>query len=73
MELGVEVMGMTLPECGCLVVKETPSPSSAAVLIGMNIISKWWQIVQAEFDTTLGGRLDSETGVQFSSTHNQFG
>ncbi|KAL1249465.1 hypothetical protein QQF64_020470 [Cirrhinus molitorella] len=53
-ELDVEVMGMTLPECGFLIVKETPSPSSVAVLIGMNIISKCRQIVHAEFDTTLG-------------------
>ncbi len=48
MELDVEVMGMTLPECGFLIVKETPSPSSMAVLIGMNIISKCRQIVHAE-------------------------
>ncbi len=65
MELDVEVMGMTLPECGFLIVKETPSPSSMAVLIGMNIISKCRQIVHAEFDTTLGGRLDSNWRVAF--------
>lgn len=65
MELNVEVMGMILPECGFLVVKETPSPSSVAVLIGMNIISKCRQIVHAEFDTTLGGRLDSDWRAVF--------
>ncbi len=58
MELDVEVMGMTLPECGFLIIKETPSPSSMAMLLGMNIISKCRQIVHAEFDTTMGGRLD---------------
>ncbi len=56
---------MTLPECGFLIVKETPSPSSMAVLIGMNIISKCWQIVHAEFDTTMGGRLDYNWRVAF--------
>ncbi|RXN06967.1 Retrovirus-related Pol poly from transposon [Labeo rohita] len=65
MELDVEVMGMTLPECGFLIFKETPSSSSMAVLIGMNIISKCRQIVHAEFDTTLGGRLDSNWRVAF--------
>ncbi len=65
MELDVEVMGMTLPECGFLIVKDTPSPSSMAVLIGMNIISKCRQIVHAEFDTTLGERLDSNWRVAF--------
>ncbi|KAL0151937.1 hypothetical protein M9458_052744 [Cirrhinus mrigala] len=65
MELDVEVMGMTLPECGFLIVKETPSSSSMAVLIGMNIISNCRQIVHAEFDTTLGGRLDSNWRVAF--------
>lgn len=45
--------------------KETPSSSSVAVLIGMNIISKCRQIVHAEFDTTLGGRLDSNWRVAF--------
>ncbi|KAL1278989.1 hypothetical protein QQF64_025662 [Cirrhinus molitorella] len=64
-ELDVEVMGMTLPECGFLIVKETPSPSSVAVLNGMNIISKCQQIVHTEFDTTLGGKLDSNWRVAF--------
>ncbi len=65
MVLDVEVMGMTLPECGFLIVKETPSPSSMAVLIGMNIINKCRQIVHAEFDTTMGGRLDYNWRVAF--------
>ncbi len=63
MELDAEVMGMTLPECGFLIIIETPSPLSMAVLIVMNIISKCRQIVHAEFDTTLGGRLDSNWRV----------
>ncbi len=58
-------MEMTLPEYGFLVVKETPSPSTMAVLIGMNIISKCRQILHAEFDTPLGGRLDSNWRVVF--------
>ncbi|XP_047673938.1 uncharacterized protein LOC125145409 [Tachysurus fulvidraco] len=65
MELDVEVMGMTLPECVFLIVKEAPSPTSVAVHIGMNIISKCRQIVHAEFDTTLCGRLDSDWRAVF--------
>ncbi|XP_056609057.1 uncharacterized protein LOC130426352 [Triplophysa dalaica] len=64
-ELDVEVMGMNLPECGFLIVKETPSPSPVPVLIGMNIISKCRNLVWAEFDTTLRGNLDSNWRVAF--------
>ncbi|KAI5626698.1 hypothetical protein C0J50_13742 [Silurus asotus] len=65
MELDVEVMGMVLPECGFLIIKGNPCPASVPVLIGMNIISKCRQIVHAEFDTTLGGSLDSNWRVAF--------
>lgn len=61
LELEVETMGMTIPECGFLVVKD-PQSSQTMVpgIVGMNIISKCRQLVHAEFDTTLGGTLDSE-------------
>ncbi|KAL1007184.1 hypothetical protein UPYG_G00083180 [Umbra pygmaea] len=60
LELDVETMGMTLPECGFLVVKEPPGTTSQPGLIGMNIISRCRQLVHAEFDTTLGGVLQSD-------------
>lgn len=53
-------MGVTLPECGFLVVKDGRNSSAVPALIGMNIISRCRQLVHAEFDTTLGGELESD-------------
>lgn len=60
LELDVETMGMVLPDCGFLIVKDSPSSSTVPGLIGMNIISRCREIVHAEFDTTLNGHLDSD-------------
>lgn len=60
LELEVETMGMVLPDCGFLIVKDSPNSSTVPGLIGMNIISRCRQIVHAEFDTTLNGHLDSD-------------
>lgn len=60
LELDVETMGMVLPDCGFLIVKDSPNSSTVPGLIGMNIISRCRQIVHAEFDTTLNGHLDSD-------------
>ena len=48
LELEVETMGMTIPDCGFLVVKD-PHSSQLSVpgIIGMNIISQCRQLVQA--------------------------
>ncbi len=61
LEVGVETMGIKMPNCGFLVVKDISSPENTVpCIIGMNIISQCRQLVQAEFDTTLGGKLDSD-------------
>lgn len=60
LELPVETMGINLPECGFLVVRDRRNSSAVPALIGMNIISRCRQLVHAEFDTTLGGELESD-------------
>ncbi len=60
LELTVETMGITLPECGFLIVRDTQSSSAEPALVGMNIIGRCRQLVHAEFDTTLGGELQSD-------------
>lgn len=60
-ELEVEAMGIKMPDCGFLVVKNISSPGDTVpCIVGMNIIRQCKQLVQAEFDTTLGGKLDSD-------------
>lgn len=59
LELKVETMGIVLPECGFLVVRDTLNSPLVPALIGMNIISRCRQFVHAEFGTTLGGKLQS--------------
>lgn len=57
-ELDVEAMGLTIPEQGFLIVKDSAHSFSVPGLIGMNIINKCRELVHTEFDTTLQGRLD---------------
>ena len=61
-ELDIQVVGLTIPECGFLIIKDddTNEPdSSLPGIIGMNI-AKWCrQLMLSEFDTTLRGELDS--------------
>lgn len=59
-------MGVTLPECGFLVVKDGRNSSAVPALIGMNIISRCRQLVHAEFDTTLGGELEFSSRCKVS-------
>lgn len=65
-ELDVQVMGLTIPECGFLIVKDdakgniaTESDTSPPGIIGMNIAKRCRQLVILEFDTTLRGELGS--------------
>lgn len=60
LELPVETMGINLPECGFLVVRDGRNSSAVPALIGINIISRCRQLVHAEFDTALGGELESD-------------
>lgn len=59
LELDVETMGLKIPDCGFLVVRDPPSSETAGI-VGMNIISRCRQLVHAEFETSLGGKLDSD-------------
>lgn len=66
LELEVETMGIKIPDCGFLVVKEPKSSQmTEPCIIGMNIISRCRQLVQSEFHTTLGGPLDKEWRTVF--------
>lgn len=59
-ELDVETMGLKLTNCVFLVLK--PSASSvvtAQCIIVMNVIHRCQRLVNAEFDSTLGGSVDS--------------
>ena len=59
LELVVETMGMTVPDCGFLVVKDPQSlQMSVPGIMAMNIINRCRQLVHAEFEITLGGELD---------------
>ena len=70
MELEVETMGMKIPNGGFLVVKDPQSAEQLVPgIVGMNIISQCRQIVQAEFDTNLGGNLDSDWKNTFQKMH----
>ncbi len=69
LELEVETMGIILPECGFLVVRDTLNSPLVPALIGMNIISRCRQLVHAEFDTTLGGKLQSNWREAFQQLH----
>uniref|UniRef100_A0A8C2GGE5 Gypsy retrotransposon integrase-like protein 1 n=2 Tax=Cyprinus carpio TaxID=7962 RepID=A0A8C2GGE5_CYPCA len=55
-------MGLTIPECGFLIVRDgdtaEPDPTPPGI-IGMNITQRCREFALTEFDTTLGGKLDS--------------
>ncbi|KAK3560440.1 hypothetical protein QTP86_008445 [Hemibagrus guttatus] len=61
-ELDIQVMGLTIPECGFLIVRDAdaaePDPTPPGI-IGMNITQRCREFALTEFDTTLGGKLDS--------------
>ncbi len=69
LELEVETMGIVLPECGFLVVRDTLNSPLVPALIGMNIISRCRQLVHADFDTTFGGKLQSNWREAFQQVH----
>lgn len=60
LELPVETMGITLPDCGFLLVRDAQNSSAVPALIGINIIGRCRQLVHTEFNTTLGGELQSD-------------
>lgn len=69
-ELEIEAMGVKIPDCGFLVVKEPQgSHSSVPGLLGMNILNACRELVYAQFDTTLGIKLDSDWREVFQQMH----
>lgn len=61
-ELEIEVMGLTIPECGFLIIRDSDAAeldSTPPGIIGMNIAQRCRELALTEFDTTLGGKLDS--------------
>ncbi|XP_049332151.1 uncharacterized protein LOC125799454 [Astyanax mexicanus] len=70
LELEMDTMGIKIPDCGFLVVENPESSqSSLPAIIGMNIISRCRQLVQAEFVTTLDAKLDSDWRTVFQQMH----
>ncbi|CAL9691459.1 unnamed protein product [Knipowitschia caucasica] len=64
-ELDIQVMGITITECGFLIIKEDKTETSEPDLsppgiIGMNIAKRCRELILTEFETVLGGELDSE-------------
>ncbi|KAI3351186.1 hypothetical protein L3Q82_005611 [Scortum barcoo] len=68
-EVEVETMGLTIPKRGFLIVKDAAQSSSVPGLIGMNVVKKCRELVNAEFDTTLQGGLDSRWWEAFHRLH----
>lgn len=61
-ELDIQVMGLTIPECGFLIVRDGDSSEPDLTppgIIGMNITQRCRELALTEFDTTLGGKLES--------------
>lgn len=61
-ELDIQVMGLTVPECGFLIVRDGDSAGPDLTppgIIGMNITQRCRELALTEFDTTLGGKLES--------------
>lgn len=68
-ELDIQVMGLTIPECGFLIVRNggpAESDPTPPGIIGMNITQRCREFALTEFDTTLGGKLDSVWREAFS-------
>uniref|UniRef100_A0A3P9I2U1 Gypsy retrotransposon integrase-like protein 1 n=1 Tax=Oryzias latipes TaxID=8090 RepID=A0A3P9I2U1_ORYLA len=65
-ELDIQVMGITIPECGFLIISDDSQPdkneldSSPSGIIGMNIAKRCKELILTEFDAALGGELDSD-------------
>lgn len=52
-------MGLTIPERGFLIVRDSAQSCSVPCLLGMNVIKKCQELVHGEFETTMKGNLDS--------------
>lgn len=68
-ELDFDAMGLTIPERGFLIVRDSAHSASVPGLVGMNIVKKCRELVHQEVDTTMGGRLDSGWREVFHHLH----
>lgn len=71
-ELDIQVMGVTIPGCGFLIVRDQnggEADNSPPGIIGMNIAQRCKQLILAEFDNALGGTLDPDWRVAFTKVH----
>ncbi len=62
-ELDIQVMGLTIPGCGFLVVRDQNDGETDSVptgILGMNIAQRCKQLILAEFDHALEGTLDAD-------------
>ncbi len=66
-ELDIQVMGLTITECGFLIVRDgdTADPTSPGIT-GMNITQRCREFALTEIDTTLGVKLDSKWWEAFN-------
>ncbi len=73
-ELDIQVMGVTIPGCGFLIVRdqkdEEPDHAPPGIL-GMNIDQRCKQLILAEFDSALAGSLDSDWRDAFSMVNGE--
>ncbi|XP_056303592.1 uncharacterized protein LOC130215772 [Danio aesculapii] len=66
-ELDIKVMGLIIPEYGFLIVRDRDTADlTPPGIIGMNITQRCREFALTEFDTTLGGKLDSVWREAFS-------
>lgn len=68
-ELDIQVLGLTLPGCGFLIVRDQDAPDedSTPGIIGMNVAQRCKQMILLEFDNALEEKLDLDWRVAFSS------
>ncbi|XP_016331053.1 uncharacterized protein LOC107679859 [Sinocyclocheilus anshuiensis] len=62
-ELDIQVMGLTIPGCGFLVIRDQndgETDSAPPGILGMNIAQWCKQLILAEFDNALEGTLDAD-------------
>lgn len=65
-ELDIQVMGVTLPECGFLIVRDdsktctNESDPSPPGITGTNIAKRCRELILTEFDAAMRGELDSQ-------------
>lgn len=68
-ELDIQVMGLTIPGCGFLVIRDPDdgaTDSAPPAILGMNIAQRCKQLILSEFDNSLEGTLDADWRAAFN-------